>query len=94
MIRKARRNAGLFCFRGWWSVSAGGQGHAYQGCDEQAGTMAGALRNQSYDDNWNFEWVGEINFGFAHQYIRAISNNPNDPAVIIDPWKDKLRIDR
>jgi hypothetical protein len=70
--------------RAFSNISGGWLGRPYQGCGEQADTMAASLGGQSYDDRWSFDWVGEINYGvFPHQYLRATSSNPNDPEIIM-----------
>lgn len=36
------------------------------------------------DDVWNFEM--KINI-LNHHYIKGTSSNPNDPVLILDPWR-------
>jgi hypothetical protein len=59
------------------------------GCGEQAARVYPALDNNRYDDHWRFEWKQRY-FPLPHQWLVGISDNPNDPDVVIDPYNDDV----
>jgi RHS repeat-associated protein len=59
------------------------------GCGEQAARAYPALDNNRYDDNWHFEWRDRY-FPLPHQWLVGISDNPNDPNVVIDPYNNDV----
>ena len=68
------------------SLSGGFLGHHYLGCGEQAGVLRDNLVNNTYDDKWDF--VPQDNI--FHHWLIAVSHNPNDPVIKMDPWKDDI----
>jgi hypothetical protein len=52
-----------------------------------------ALTGNSYDDKWTFDnqrqWVP-----LPHQFLKAVSANPNDPVLIVDPWRNEIRVQK
>src|SRR5437867_9937580 len=60
------------------------------GCGEQAARVYPALDNNHYDDRWHFEWHQRY-FPFPHQWLVGVSDNPNDPDVVIDPYNNDVR---
>ena len=60
------------------------------GCGEQAARVYPALDNNHYDDRWHFEWHQRY-FPFPHQWLIGVSDNPNDPDVVIDPYNNDVR---
>lgn len=83
---------------GWWNNmnrsaydwSGGRMGSQFLGCGEQADRVQKDLRNNSYDDKWNFEWEGLMD-PLPHQRIRGTSDNPTDPVLIIDPHRSQFQ---
>jgi RHS repeat-associated protein len=59
------------------------------GCGEQAARVYPALDNNRYDDHWRFEWQ-ERYFPLPHQWLLGISDNPNDPNVVVDPYNNDV----
>jgi hypothetical protein len=63
------------------------------GCAGQAKQMSSDLGNLDgkLDDKWTFD---EIGYGFdgkgLHFKVEGHSSNPNDPIIIIDPWRDSF----
>jgi hypothetical protein len=43
------------------------------------------LQNRHYDDHWTFT-QNPLTFPFPHQWAVAVSDNPTDPIIILDPW--------
>ncbi len=72
--------------------SCGLIGEPYGGCGDQWEEMTEILKNCSYDDKWSFEWEGIRTLFFLHQRGVASSDNPSDPTIIYDPWKDTFII--
>jgi len=56
------------------------------GCKEQAAQNVPCLDDNRYDSHWTFSewdwWLG------LHTVVRAKSDDPNDPIVFCDPWRD------
>ena len=76
-----------------YMLSCGMMGEPYGGCGDQWKEMTEKLKNCSYDDRWSFEWDGIWTFLiFPHQRGVAGSDNPSDPTIIYDPWKDTFII--
>ncbi|WP_194867185.1 RHS repeat-associated core domain-containing protein [Pseudoalteromonas sp. PPB1] len=78
-------------------ISGGKLGNDYKGCYEQANAMIKKLRGGKYDDKWKFKLTGSDLYSFqpgytlpnlAHWWVTAISDNPNDPVLTLDPWKN------
>lgn len=63
-------------------------GKNYQGCGEQAATVAYALINQTYDAKWTFS-IGQTWY-LVHVVGTAKSKNPCDPEITFDPWHDEI----
>lgn len=70
------------------SVSFGTIGKDYLGCGEQANFVAQNLEGLKFEDKWTFVIKNEyfVDGQFHHQWIEAVSNNPSDPVLKIDPW--------
>jgi len=66
-----------------------------KGCGEQSQAVLFDLLKQSYDDSWIMTqtYVNTLPFGIPHQYLILHSTNPTDPTIVIDPQKNKVRID-
>jgi len=81
---------------GWWNgelnnaAAAIGWGNHYSGCDRQANLTASCLNFPSsppgYDNSWTFT-VESTHWGL-HRVTVGRSNNPFDPVVICDSWKN------
>ena len=81
------------------NVTGGRMGKPYLGCGEQWWHTTEALLKNEYDDKWKFEYREDVNkipgtdiVYWRHQYGEAISDNPLDPRIIYDPWKDVFTI--
>jgi RHS repeat-associated protein len=63
-----------------------------RGCVSQANQVAGDLqkdgKNHKYDDFWSYN-TPHRDFP-PHTWVEATSSNPNDPKVIIDPWRNTI----
>jgi RHS repeat-associated protein len=56
------------------------------GCKEQAAQIPNCLDDKGYDSHWTFsEWGWWLGF---HTIVRARSDDPNDPIVFCNPWRD------
>jgi RHS repeat-associated protein len=62
----------------------------HKACGEQSDVVVGDLLGDAYDDDWRFSIVTVLE-PFEHQFIVAHSDNPDDPTLIIDPLKNKIR---
>jgi RHS repeat-associated protein len=60
----------------------------YLGCGEQAAKLTEHLNGLETDDKWIFYYETEGTLIGIHQFIHAVSSNPNDPEVILDPWNN------
>ena len=76
--------------RSLYDVSGGRIGSLYLGCGEQAGVVTDALRKNTYDDKWEFGEEKGFEIIFPHQWGEAESDNPSDPKIKYDPWKDEI----
>ena len=65
-------------------------GKRYQGCNEQAATVAYELINQTYDDKWSF--MIEQRWYLYHTVGKAKPSNQCDPEITFDPWNDEIYI--
>jgi len=65
-------------------------GSPYLGCGQQADVVTRELEKNSYDSNWDFEVKAGFDFKLPHQWGEAVSNNPSDPLIKYDPWKDRI----
>jgi hypothetical protein len=65
-----------------------GIGKNYRSCGEQARTVIGELKQKRFRDEWEFKLVCL----FTHCWARAISSNPTNPVIILDPWFDKVSL--
>jgi RHS repeat-associated protein len=88
--------------RSLYDASRGLVGHNYLGCGEQALTIQARVQGETYDDEWTFTLSGS-NFPqiaydgwptITHWWVTAKSNNPSDPVVILDPWRNQHRLQR
>ena len=61
-------------------------GSGYWGCVDQTNGLIYILNNVSFDDTWQFY---DSKPSIFHHRVKAVSNNPNDPIVYLDPWKDE-----
>lgn len=62
------------------------------GCAKQSDLVLGnALLPLKFDDTWTFAHVRTV-FPLTHQYIIALSDNPKDPMIIIDPNHNEIRL--
>jgi len=74
--------------RSLYELSWGFLGSRYYGCGEQEDFLKDKLEQNTYDDEWDFEWQGKP---FPpHQWLKAVSSNPDDPVITMDPWKDNI----
>lgn len=56
-------------------------------CGQQWGRVQEELNKlNNLDDKWEFHSIYEN----GHQYGIGTSNNPNDPKLIMDPWRNKF----
>lgn len=82
--------------RGLHNASGGLIGRKYLGCYEQAGVVQDREKWTFYDDDWAFELTGSNWPGFSgdqvhlvpHWWITATSSNPDDPRIVLDPWRN------
>ena len=74
----------------WCNVDLG-LSPRYLGCGEQWSVLAGELNKNTYDDHWEFELDKTHSGFFYHERGRAVSENPNDPILILDPWKNRTK---
>jgi RHS repeat-associated protein len=70
-------------------ITLGLLGHRYLGCGEQAAEVFFALTGNDYDDKWIFDEQFAWQPG-PHRFLRAVSSNPNDPVLIVDPWRNDI----
>ena len=83
--------------RNLYDISNGNWGANYKGCGEQAETIQDILKSKEYEDGWTFSITGS-NFASVqpgrfmpngpHWWVTAKSNNPNDPVITLDPWRN------
>ena len=79
--------------KGLWPKPKNGK--PYLGCGQQADKVLNGIQfpSKPYDDHWTFGIV-DVKSGwipiFPHQIGVAHSDNPNDPDIIIDPWKNRI----
>ena len=85
------------------SFSFGKVGYPYVVCIDQSGVMADQLSRIRTEDKWKFtptrvtlyDWnpVGEFMKSIPAPHVRVIgtSSNPNDPKLIIDPWRNTFK---
>jgi RHS repeat-associated protein len=66
-------------------ITGGRLGHRYLGCGEQSDRVVADAQGRHYDDHWTFT-IEHANLPLPHQWVTAVSDNPTDPIVIIDPW--------
>ena len=76
-------------------ISGGRIAKPYLVCANQVVEVTLALNEEKarggFDDNWEFS---DIYIPFPPHYKGiAISGNPNDPQIVYDPWRNRLRID-
>jgi hypothetical protein len=76
-----------------WDIIRGKR-ERYKCCVAQEESVRFKLEKEEYDDKWTFESeVSEI-FGLPiHTKGKARSENPDDPIITYDPWKDKFCVD-
>lgn len=99
-----RRDPGLMnnYSRSLNDLTGGMLGSPFKGCIEQADVLQNVLSSGKYDDKWSFNLVGsdlphlepQLTFGFnpfAHHWVEAVSSNPSDPVLIIDPWRNIIK---
>jgi RHS repeat-associated protein len=70
-------------------ITLGTVGTPYLGCGEQASELWVVLTGGDYDDKWTFEY-GRRYLPLPHQWLRAVSSNPSDPVLVLDPWKNQI----
>ena len=79
------------CFYGYYLGICDQQ---YTGCKGQAQNVKNALECErddcklELDDNWKFE--EKFRLIPTHYWLEGTSSNPNDPTLIIDPWRNKF----
>jgi len=56
-------------------------------CSDQAAFVQYQESLNTYDDSWNFEVQPS---GPLHWVTHAVSSNPHDPSLILDPWKNHV----
>ena len=67
-----------------------------KGCGEQVQEVGDALRSQEFDVKWKFidQSKGQTwpfpPFPFPHQWLLGVSEDPTDPYIVIDPYKNKF----
>lgn len=71
------------------TITGGLLGSPYLGCGDQESVVRDQLEKNKYDDNWNFQQDSSL----VHKWGEGNSDNPSDPKIIYDPWKDKLIIE-
>jgi len=69
----------------------------YLGCGEQANALQDELFGWSRASGLNDTWTFDVEEGFLnwkayhdpfwHNWVRASSTNPDDPDIILDPWR-------
>ncbi len=62
----------------------------YLGCGEQADALVQFLNGTGTDDPWQFYRVDGYDGIVPHQWLVAVSGNPNDPQLYLDPWKNQF----
>jgi RHS repeat-associated protein len=60
----------------------------YQGCEDQSDELIKKLKELELEDKWNFQ----KNFSPfpPHYFVSGESDNPNDPNLVLDPWKGEF----
>ena len=74
-------------FSGWLNNIGSSLGVGYWGCIDQSENLLPYLEQLDLDDNWQFKLIRPSWF---HQNIQGTSSNPNDPTLIIDPWRNTI----
>jgi hypothetical protein len=70
------------------SFDLGGPGRPILGCGEQADQAVVDQERRVHQDDWTFK---KDQYGGFHQVAVGYSSNPNDPIVIIDPWRNTVK---
>jgi RHS repeat-associated protein len=60
-----------------------GSGKGWE-CVRQSQYVTNVLSDQHYYDNWTIQTVTSPNL--THTWVQAVSSNPYDPSIILDPW--------
>lgn len=73
-------------FRTMYILSCGLFGSPYKGCGQQTDYVIGEFNKIiDWDDNWLFEIQKDCS---PHQWGIATSDNPDDPIIMFDAWKN------
>jgi len=90
LTKSGERRAGSGTMNGWANniIDFFSLGFRYSGCTRQADLTASCMNFPSspYDSNWNFT-VESTEWGF-HHVTMGRSNDPSDPIVVCDPWRN------
>jgi hypothetical protein len=64
-----------------------------KGCVSQASQTSTDLNHGAWksplDDNWSFK-MNTQTFPYPHAWVEATSDNPSDPKITIDPWRNTI----
>ena len=86
LVRRGLRRPGKGTWNGLWNNFSSTFGSSYLGCIDQTKGLIDILDNIPFEDEWKFY---DSKPNWWHHRVKAISSNPDDPIIYLDPWRDE-----